>query len=652
MYASFDVFDTLLTRSVGNPRAVFLLLGRSLFNEGVIDYDPQHFAYNRINAQRLALSKSSGRDVTLNQIYSELSFSLNLCEEKCEIIKNKELEIEAQVLTAVPGAIDKVIQEKKSGKKILYISDMYLPSSFIIDQLQKNGFEVNSNCYVSNEHLKTKNTGELFKHISQELSFPPSSFYHFGDNINSDFHVPRKLKWNAIHYSEIELNRFEKILTSTFWYSEGMTAAFAGASRYTRLAIDSPEEKKIVKDISASVVAPVLTGFLLWVFKRAKALGIKKLYYLSRDGQIFYKMSKVLAEKLHLDIELHYMYSSRKSWQFAALTDITEDKLKSWILKKKGFLSLEMVFNRVFHKAKDFEHILISNGLTQDIWEKDLTPEIIQKLCKIFEIQEVKQIILQTAQDQRELMVQYLDQEGLISGSPYAVVDLGWAGSSQNFLARILENRQLPKPVGFYLMLREKRLDDKVGIKEGYLVDQILRVGYYLSLRKIGALMESFCHADHGSLKQYKMINNKVVPELEWETNEKAINWGLPLIHKTCCCFCKSLLVDEKLIDPYIDVRSSLVKVLKTFGNLPEANEARAWGSLELECNTLETRWNLLSQPYTLKEIFDSFYHGRIYRPYYSWEEGSLALTSKPMKFVLKNSVKAGQLARKLMGRK
>ncbi len=200
MVASFDIFDTLLTRIVGNPRAVFLLLGRTLFKEGIISIDPHVFTFARITAQRVALSKSSGKDVTLNQIYDELAFALNINKETLDKIKEKELTIESMVLKEVPGAKDIIKREMATGKKIMFISDMYLPSTFIIAQLKKNGFEVENNCYVSNEHYKTKHTGELFKHINKELSLPPSSFYHFGDNETADFNVPRKLKWNAIHF--------------------------------------------------------------------------------------------------------------------------------------------------------------------------------------------------------------------------------------------------------------------------------------------------------------------------------------------------------------------------------------------------------------------------------------------------------------------
>lgn len=147
------------------------------------------------------------------------------------------------------------------------------------------------------------------------------------------------------------------------------------------------------------------------------------------------------------------------------------------------------------------------------------------------------------------------------------------------------------------------------------------------------------------------MADGKVLPVLESMINHRLVDWGLPVVHETLCKFCENLLLNKELIDPFVDFRPTSVKLLKLFCYHPDLHEASSWGSLELECNTLETKWNLLAEPYSFKEIIQCFIRGRIFRSYWSWEEGSLMLTSKPKKMVLKYSVKAGSLARKLLGK-
>lgn len=653
MIASFDVFDTLLTRLVGSPKAVFLILGRKLYDEGHLVNTPQEFAYARKQAQSLALSKSAGKDVTLRQIYDELSFSLNLSQEKCSLIMEKEMEVEDMVLKEVPGAKDKIKKEMDKGRKIMFISDMYLPAAFIKAQLVKNGFDVSDNCYVSNEHLKTKHSGELFKHIALEHKLHPSKFHHFGDNKRSDFDVPKKLKWNALHYQDIGMNRYENLLNSYTWQTDGMAGALAGASRYTRLSIPAEnDDQKHLRDISASVVAPIFTGFLIWILRRAQELGLKRIYYLSRDGQIYHRMSVILVKKLNLNIQLEYLYSSRKSWQFAAVTEIGE-KEYAWILKSKGKFTIENVFKRVYQKAEDFEELLVSQGFRRENWDKKIGSHEIAKLKEIFETRDVKEAILKKAKEQREILLQYLEQEGLTDGQPYAIVDIGWVGTSQNYLSKILAVNGHPPPVGFYLALRNKEFITEFGLKEGYSLDQVKKTGYYVNLINLGALLESFCHADHGSLIGYSIENNNVIPVLETAVNEKAIHWGLPLIQKTLCQFCDHLLIDQKYIDPYIDIKIVAMEILKAFGRKPTAAEAKAWGGrLELECNQEETKWNMLSEPFTVKHIFQALLYGRLYRSTYSWSEGSLAITPNYTRIALKYAAKAGRFGRKLMRRK
>jgi hypothetical protein len=74
--ASFDVFDTVLTRVVGSPRTLFLLLGKRLAGLSIIDCTPETFTRARINAERYALKKS-GEEVTLRIFTQNLELHLS-----------------------------------------------------------------------------------------------------------------------------------------------------------------------------------------------------------------------------------------------------------------------------------------------------------------------------------------------------------------------------------------------------------------------------------------------------------------------------------------------------------------------------------------------------------------------------------------------
>ena len=70
---SFDVFDTLLTRAVGAPTSVFVLLGRLLCERLIVAISPQDFARKRVEAEAKARRKSGRGEVSLETIYRELA---------------------------------------------------------------------------------------------------------------------------------------------------------------------------------------------------------------------------------------------------------------------------------------------------------------------------------------------------------------------------------------------------------------------------------------------------------------------------------------------------------------------------------------------------------------------------------------------------
>ena len=70
---SFDVFDTVVTRTVGVPQAIFLLLGKKLSQSGLIESTPETFYAARISAEAIAWKLHHGQyEPTLAEIYLQL----------------------------------------------------------------------------------------------------------------------------------------------------------------------------------------------------------------------------------------------------------------------------------------------------------------------------------------------------------------------------------------------------------------------------------------------------------------------------------------------------------------------------------------------------------------------------------------------------
>lgn len=183
---SFDVFDTLIFRTAAMPEDVF----------DSIPYPS--FKRKRIEAEKAARRESSKEEVTLNDIYQvffEKYLAGNMLGREPEKLnpegwdpeglKTAEIKAELSVCYANPEALRfyKELQERQ--KRIIIVSDMYLPASVIAAVLHNAGFTGYEQLFVSSEYGLTKRSGRLFGEVQREMG--TANIVHIGDNFISDY---------------------------------------------------------------------------------------------------------------------------------------------------------------------------------------------------------------------------------------------------------------------------------------------------------------------------------------------------------------------------------------------------------------------------------------------------------------------------------
>ncbi len=82
---------------------------------------------------------------------------------------------------------------------------------------------------------------------------------------------------------------------------------------YSGFTEKSGEEQEIMREVSVSVLAPSMAGFVIWTLQQSIKNGIKRLYFLARDGYFMYQMASVFCKELNLPIECRYLCCSRYS---------------------------------------------------------------------------------------------------------------------------------------------------------------------------------------------------------------------------------------------------------------------------------------------------------------------------------------------------
>ena len=198
---SFDIFDTLLFRTVGKPEDVFALVEQQTVIAG--------FARERVRAEYSAREKVRKRtnttEVALDDIYAEL---ISLYGEQCDPLKKQEIQTELSCCYANPFMLDLLNELHRQGKKVIAVSDMYLPRTIIEEMLHKCGFTQLSDIYVSCEHGVGKADGRLFQIVRDR--YPNSSIVHVGDNYRSDAIGGKQCKVQGIHYIKSRINKMKR----------------------------------------------------------------------------------------------------------------------------------------------------------------------------------------------------------------------------------------------------------------------------------------------------------------------------------------------------------------------------------------------------------------------------------------------------------
>ena len=200
---SFDLFDTLVLRKVGNYRNVFLKVEEkyeSLYGERC------SFKELRIQAEQEARKHSGKREISFDRIYSELLELSGYSEKLIEILRNLELEVEIETCIPNEEMIDALKRALSMGCDVIIVSDMYLDTDFLKKILEKCDIRGYLRLYVSSANGKTKRHGDLFKYILDDLHVNTREIIHIGDNPIGDYLIPKINKMNSFLYrAEMEI---------------------------------------------------------------------------------------------------------------------------------------------------------------------------------------------------------------------------------------------------------------------------------------------------------------------------------------------------------------------------------------------------------------------------------------------------------------
>lgn len=375
-YVSFDVFDTLITRPLLYPDDVFCLMNikvnEILNSSALIDFRKIRMEAEKCCRNNMNLTNNI-EDINLDNIYDYIIHIYGIPREYAEQIKKLELETEMSLLK--PRKIGKELYDFAVyfGKKIICISDMYLPEEFIARVLQKNNYVKYDKIFVSSEYMALKTNGNLYKIAADVLGIKDlGGIVHIGDNWQADVEEANKLGMKTGHlpnastrFRGYSVNYYAgnilKNITDESQYlfnDRHGVGAFIGIRAMLGIIADKFLGESILpynidSDINAN---PYMLGYYLlgmhvyavasWLI--SKASKGKTIHFVARDGYLLKKAVEILSP----ETRTNYIYLSRKATA-ALLIEKEHDLLALMSFIRPIAIKPETIYSLFIYVLKD-----------------------------------------------------------------------------------------------------------------------------------------------------------------------------------------------------------------------------------------------------------------------------------------------------------
>jgi len=455
---SFDIFDTLVNRPFMHPADLFDFIEekvRAISNKSL------DFRYERKLAEREAFEAAvlvGRREISLFEIYEEFRRNTGVSESEASKIMDLEISSELQLISRRESGHRAYMLALSLEKRIILVSDMYLPRAVIAEILQRNGYFDYERLFLSNEADAKKHTGALFDYVLLQLELPASQILHIGDNVVGDVNQAKSRGIKAFHLVH-SIERFKKTSAYTIpWQRDESRHALDWTIVLALIAhklSNNPyqlEQKGTLFNgdpwrLGYYGMGPLLLAFAKWLVESSINDGVERLYFLSRDGKAMKEAYDIIAPHYPNAPKSVYLYCSRRSVNLCKSRNIQHlldliDVDFSDRMPLRNFLKFRFGLNI---ESLVYPPILAKFGFTEDSRISKADKQKLKDLISCLSVE-----ILAIAEAERLTYLKYLKEVGMFEGGKVAVVDIGYAGTMQESLFILGGNR---KPIdGYYLI--------------------------------------------------------------------------------------------------------------------------------------------------------------------------------------------------------
>ncbi len=456
---SFDIFETLLIRKTLYPEDVFFLVENRAKERGI---PLSSFPKLRMEAGR------SEPEININEIYGWLRELYDWDAETASRVMQLEIEAETDVLKPKTEAVKLLETAVSAGKKVILVSDMYLPASVIRELLVKNGIRGWDEIYVSCDFRKSKQAG-LFGFVCR--SNQGKSILHIGDDPAAD-----KLPCEAYGIHSVILPSGLGLAKEQGW-AGAIAKAKTPAEHFllgTVIAdlFNDPFRSGIIRDLpdderlyrySHSVIGPIAAAYLCWLIIRIRRLHFDAVLFLSRDGWLFREIYENLRPEYKLPPSV-YFYMNRHAAFLSCADDAANIRYAAG-MAGMDHLSGPEVLSRIY-------------GLPPEKIEPEQNGESFEGYIN----RHMPEISRAAAEAEKGLR-RYYRKCGLVTDGFYALVDFIAKGTTQMFLEKSLCCRYMGYCFANYYPAHRHSdtIDDYLLTGKHYLLDNYMELESFIT---------------------------------------------------------------------------------------------------------------------------------------------------------------------------
>lgn len=551
-----DYFGTVVTRTVP-PWYVKLLAGRRLVEQLDLDVDPIDLYRTRIEVERRlcnrALEQGLDADFRLDDLADELAEVVarsgrgsRTAEYSTEGLATLmiDAEVESDLLVQrVDVALVKALRQRPNGAELVLVSDFYIPQPHFGRFLEHHGLtDLFGDVFVSCEHGRTKKSGALFELVAKRVGVDPQDVLVVGDNPISDGRRAR------------EAGMRSHLVTQGTW-ERRKDAGADEVARDVERQLDGLLRPADEADLFPAMGLTLYT-FVRRLHRRLRAEGAREALFLAREGQFLSRLLAAYEEETALPgsmrITQSYLMVSRRATYLPSLPPLPHEEFEA-VRERRPGLTVGEFLETLGFDAASLERL--ATAMTGDpAGSTSLDLDAVLAHAAFAEEYEQRRV------EQREALLEYLDKSVDWSARPVVhLVDVGWKGTTQDRLARVLVPGSRVALRGHYLGLLVAAPPEALESKQGILFHNWpWRSAHLEVFAHFKTIFEALLSADHGSVRGYEWRDEGAVPVLEDIPEERAAyeQYVAPVQHRIerrfrllCRELARSPLDDEELVD-------------------------------------------------------------------------------------------------------